>query len=57
MYVVPEMFELTVSLWTIAASAILFLSSVPRAAKGPVPAALSVLGAAVGYYYRKAYFS
>jgi hypothetical protein len=33
------------------ASAILFLSSLPRVAKGPVPAVLTVLSAASGAYY------
>jgi len=33
------------------ASAILFLSSLPRVAKGPVPLALTVLSAASGAYY------
>ncbi|KAG8827809.1 hypothetical protein FRC19_000314 [Serendipita sp. 401] len=33
------------------ASAILFLSSLPRVAKGPVPAILTLLSAASGTYY------
>jgi len=37
--------------FSIGASAILFLSSIPRVAKGPVPAALTVLSAAAGAYY------
>jgi len=35
----------------LGASVILFLSSLPRVAKGPVPAALTVLSAATGAYY------
>lgn len=38
----------------VGASAILFLSSLPRVAKGPVPAGLTVLSAAVGAYYFQA---
>lgn len=37
------------------ASAILFLSSIPRVAKGPVPAMLTILSAASGYYYYPAF--
>ena len=35
------------------ASALLLLSSLPRAAKGPVPAVLSVTSAASTFYYGK----
>ena len=37
----------------LGASALLFLSSLPRAAKGPVPAVLTVTSAASTYYYGK----
>jgi hypothetical protein len=36
-----------------AASVLLFLSSVPRARKGPVPLTLAVTGAAAAIYYGK----
>ncbi|ELU43479.1 transmembrane 14C domain-containing protein [Rhizoctonia solani AG-1 IA] len=36
-----------------AASVILFLSSVPRARKGPVPLTLSITSAAAAIYYAK----
>ncbi|KAL5492444.1 hypothetical protein ACEPAI_3891 [Sanghuangporus weigelae] len=39
------------------ASAILFLSSAPRAVKGPVPASLTVASALVGAYYGKTVYS
>ena len=39
-----------------AASAVLFLSSVPRARKGPVPATLAVTAALSGAYYANAYY-
>jgi len=35
----------------LAASALLFLSSLPRLAKGPVPAGLAVSSAVTGVYY------
>ncbi|KAF9054436.1 transmembrane proteins 14C-domain-containing protein, partial [Panaeolus papilionaceus] len=35
----------------LGASALLFLSSVPRAGKGPIPALLSVTSATTGFYY------
>ncbi|KAJ1306693.1 hypothetical protein OPQ81_007685 [Rhizoctonia solani] len=37
----------------LAASIILFLSSVPRARKGPVPLTLAITGAAAAAYYGK----
>ncbi|KAG8691000.1 hypothetical protein FRC09_011771 [Ceratobasidium sp. 395] len=37
----------------LAASIILFLSSVPRARKGPVPLMLAITGAASAAYYAK----
>lgn len=37
----------------LGASALLFLSSVPRASKGPVPAMLTVTSAIAGSYYGK----
>ncbi|KAF8605900.1 hypothetical protein BDV93DRAFT_469669 [Ceratobasidium sp. AG-I] len=37
----------------LAASVILFLSSVPRARKGPVPLTLAISGAAAALYYGK----
>ncbi|KAG8703601.1 hypothetical protein FRC08_002744 [Ceratobasidium sp. 394] len=37
----------------LAASVILFLSSVPRARKGPVPLTLAITGAAAAVYYGK----
>ncbi|KAF9480513.1 hypothetical protein BDN70DRAFT_832647 [Pholiota conissans] len=37
----------------LGASALLFLSSIPRAAKGPIPAVLSVTSAVTGLYYGK----
>lgn len=40
----------------IAASAVLFLSSVPRAAKGPIPATLTVASAGAGAYYGNAWY-
>ncbi|KAJ3485801.1 hypothetical protein NLI96_g4685 [Meripilus lineatus] len=39
----------------LGASAVLFLSSAPRAAKGPVPAVLTAASALSGVYYGKAY--
>jgi hypothetical protein len=36
-----------------AASVLLFLSSVPRARKGPVPLTLAITGAAAAIYYGK----
>lgn len=38
------------------ASALLFLSSVPRFAKGPIPAMLTVTSAATGAYYGNAIY-
>jgi uncharacterized membrane protein (UPF0136 family) len=38
------------------ASAVLFLSSVPRFAKGPIPAMLTVTSAAAGAYYGRAIY-
>ena len=38
---------------TSGASALLLLSSLPRATKGPVPAVLTVTSAASAYYYGK----
>ena len=40
----------------LGASALLLLSSLPRAAKGPVPAVLTVTSAAATYYYGKTAF-
>ncbi|KAG9122371.1 hypothetical protein FRC07_001294 [Ceratobasidium sp. 392] len=37
----------------LAASTLLFLSSVPRARKGPVPLTLAITGAASAVYYGK----
>jgi len=37
----------------LGASALLFLSSLPRVAKGPVPATLALTSAAAGFYYGK----
>ncbi|TBU34125.1 transmembrane proteins 14C-domain-containing protein [Dichomitus squalens] len=37
----------------LGASALLLLSSLPRASKGPVPAVLTVTSAASAYYYGK----
>ena len=39
------------------ASALLFLSSAPRAAKGPVPAMLTVTSALAGSYYGKSVYN
>ncbi|KAI0642256.1 transmembrane proteins 14C-domain-containing protein [Trametes meyenii] len=41
----------------LGASAILFLSSVPRAAKGPVPAVLTATSAVSAYYYGKTLYA
>jgi len=41
----------------LAASAILFLSSIPRVAKGPIPAALTVASASAGAYYGKTWYA
>ncbi|KAG5721328.1 hypothetical protein E4T56_gene13009 [Termitomyces sp. T112] len=40
-----------------AASALLLLSSLPRATKGPVPATLALLALGAGTYYGRAYFA
>ncbi|KAI0251714.1 transmembrane proteins 14C-domain-containing protein [Lactifluus subvellereus] len=40
----------------LGASALLLLSSLPRFAKGPVPAVLTVTSAATGAYYGKAIY-
>ncbi|KAF8075046.1 hypothetical protein FPV67DRAFT_1475812 [Lyophyllum atratum] len=40
-----------------AASALLLLSSLPRATKGPVPAMLALLATGTGAYYGKAYYA
>ncbi|KAL1941293.1 hypothetical protein VTO73DRAFT_7505 [Trametes versicolor] len=39
------------------ASALLLLSSAPRAAKGPVPAVLTATSAVTGYYYGKTVYA
>ena len=39
------------------ASALLFLSSLPRVTKGPVPIALAVTSAAAGFYYGKTVYN
>ncbi|KIJ55665.1 hypothetical protein M422DRAFT_41596 [Sphaerobolus stellatus SS14] len=41
----------------LAASAVLFLSSIPRASKGPIPAVLTVASASAGAYYGNAWYS
>ncbi|KAF9652805.1 hypothetical protein BDM02DRAFT_3108945 [Thelephora ganbajun] len=41
---------------TLASTAVLLVSSLPRARKGPVPALLSVLGLFHLVYYGRAYF-
>ncbi|GJJ11117.1 hypothetical protein Clacol_005348 [Clathrus columnatus] len=41
----------------LAASALLLLSSLPRAAKGPIPLALTVASASAGAYYGKTWYS
>ncbi|KAF8489322.1 transmembrane proteins 14C-domain-containing protein [Gautieria morchelliformis] len=41
----------------LAASAILFLSSVPRVAKGPIPAALTFASAGAGAYYGNTWYA
>ncbi|OJT09776.1 hypothetical protein TRAPUB_13735 [Trametes pubescens] len=41
----------------LGASAILLLSSAPRAAKGPVPAVLTATSAVTGYYYGKTVYA
>ncbi|KAI0271047.1 transmembrane proteins 14C-domain-containing protein [Russula aff. rugulosa BPL654] len=41
----------------LGASAVLFLSSVPRFAKGPIPAMLTVTSAAAGAYYGRAIYN
>lgn len=40
-----------------AASALLFFSSLPRVAKGPVPAMLTILSASTGAYYGKTWYA
>ncbi|KAG6891256.1 hypothetical protein C0995_008508 [Termitomyces sp. Mi166 len=40
-----------------AASALLLVSSLPRVAKGPVPATLTVLALGAGTYYGRAYLA
>ena len=43
--------------WSLpGASALLFLSSVPRFSKGPIPAMLTVTSAATGAYYGRAIY-
>ncbi|KAF8661311.1 hypothetical protein AX16_001409 [Volvariella volvacea WC 439] len=37
----------------LGASALLFLSSIPRVAKGPIPATLAITSAGAGLYYGK----
>ncbi|KZT43259.1 hypothetical protein SISSUDRAFT_1058023 [Sistotremastrum suecicum HHB10207 ss-3] len=39
----------------LGASAVLLLSSLPRVAKGPIPATLAVTSAAAGFYYLRLY--
>ncbi|EJD51802.1 hypothetical protein AURDEDRAFT_158647 [Auricularia subglabra TFB-10046 SS5] len=41
----------------LGASAILFLSSIPRARKGPVPATLAITAAITGAYYTRKYYN
>ncbi|RXW17771.1 hypothetical protein EST38_g8070 [Candolleomyces aberdarensis] len=41
----------------LGASAILLLSSLPRVAKGPVPALLAVTSATTGFYYGKTLYN
>ncbi|KAH6916010.1 transmembrane proteins 14C-domain-containing protein [Coprinopsis sp. MPI-PUGE-AT-0042] len=41
----------------LGASAILFLSSLPRVSKGPVPAILAVTASAAGVYYGKTLYN
>ncbi|KZV91352.1 hypothetical protein EXIGLDRAFT_769995 [Exidia glandulosa HHB12029] len=41
----------------LGASAILFLSSLPRASKGPVPATLTVTAAIAGAYYGRTWLA
>ncbi|KAF8518984.1 transmembrane proteins 14C-domain-containing protein [Hysterangium stoloniferum] len=41
----------------IAASAVLLLSSLPRASKGPIPAMLTVASASAGAYYGKTWYA
>lgn len=41
----------------LGASALLLLSSAPRAAKGPVPAVLTATSAVTGYYYGKTVYA
>ncbi|KAI0629370.1 transmembrane proteins 14C-domain-containing protein [Trametes polyzona] len=41
----------------LGASALLFLSSAPRAAKGPVPAVLTATSAVAGLYYGKTVYA
>lgn len=41
----------------LGASAVLLLSSLPRAAKGPVPTVLTVTSAAAAIYYGKTYLA
>ncbi|KAN0138199.1 Transmembrane proteins 14C domain containing protein [Lactarius tabidus] len=41
----------------LGASALLFLSSIPRAAKGPIPALLTVTSTAAGAYYGKTIYN
>ncbi|KAJ8508908.1 hypothetical protein ONZ45_g8866 [Pleurotus djamor] len=41
----------------LSASALLFVSSIPRVAKGPVPAILATTSAVTGLYYGNAYFT
>ncbi|GLB41736.1 putative transmembrane proteins 14C [Lyophyllum shimeji] len=40
-----------------AASALLLISSLPRATKGPVPAMLALLATGAGAYYGRAYYA
>ncbi|KAF8587836.1 hypothetical protein K439DRAFT_1407012 [Ramaria rubella] len=41
----------------IAASAVLFLSSLPRVAKGPIPLALAISSATAGAYYGNTWYA
>ena len=42
--------------YALAASAVLFLSSIPRFAKGPVPKGLTLTSAATAFYYARLVF-
>ncbi|TFK39955.1 transmembrane proteins 14C-domain-containing protein [Crucibulum laeve] len=41
----------------LGASALLFLSSLPRARKGPIPAILAITSAGAGFYYGKTVYN